>query len=117
MGGFLSKTFARRSTDDLEAVDLQEDAEKAGCRPISGHSERSIVSVHGVLRSVTLRPVDDVTVLEADLYDGSATVTLIWLGRRRIEGISAGRQLTAHGRLGMRGTDRVIYNPEYELGS
>ena len=32
------------------------------------------------LRSVTLRPVDGVSCLEAELYDGSAAVTLIWLG-------------------------------------
>ena len=74
-----------------------------------------MVTIHGVLRSVTLRPVDGVTALEAELYDGSAGVTLIWLGRRKIEGVAAGRQLKAYGRIGMRGGDRVIYNPRYEL--
>ena len=43
------------------------------------------------------------------------SVTLVWLGRRKIEGIAAGRQLKAFGRIGMRGTTRIIYNPRYEL--
>ena len=68
-----------------------------------------------MLRSVTLRPLDGVTALEAELYDGSDSVSLIWLGRRKIEGVAAGRQLTAHGRIGMRSGARVIYNPRYEL--
>ena len=40
---------------------------------------------------------------------------LIWLGRRKIEGIAAGRQLKAYGRIGTRNGCRVIYNPRYEL--
>ena len=59
--------------------------------------------------------VDGVTALEAELYDGSDSVTLIWLGRRTIEGVEAGRRLTAHGRIGRRGEERVLYNPSYEL--
>ena len=33
----------------------------------------------------------------------------------QIEGVAAGRRLKAFGRIGMRGGDRVIYNPRYEL--
>ena len=51
----------------------------------------------------------------ATLHDGSDTVTLVWLGRRRIEGIGVGRRLTVHGRVGRRGSERVLYNPRYEL--
>ena len=114
MGRF-SKTLERLSTESQEAGELKSDAAKAGCQLISSQADRCLATIHGVLRSVTLRPVDGVTALEAELYDGSDSVTLVWLGRRTIEGVKAGRQLTAHGRIGMRGTTRVIYNPRYEL--
>lgn len=117
MTGIISRTLGRLSTVDHEAGELQLDAEKAGCAPICDQPMRDLVAIHGVLRSVTLRPVNGVSALEAELYDGSASVTLVWLGRRRIEGIKPGRQLTAHGRLGIRNGERVLYNPRYELNA
>jgi hypothetical protein len=113
--GRISRTLERLSTENIEAEELQSEAAKAGCKLIASQADRAVVTIHGVLRSVTLRPVDGVTALEAELYDGSDSVTLIWLGRRKIEGVSAGRQLKAYGRIGMRNGDRVIYNPRYEL--
>ena len=53
--------------------------------------------------------------LEAELYDGSGSLTLVWLGRKRVPGIEVGRVLTATGRLGLREGGRVLYNPRYEL--
>lgn len=114
MGRF-SRTLERYSNERLEAGELTTDAARAGCRPIASQADRAVVTIHGVLRSVTLRPVDGVTALEAELYDGSDSVTLIWLGRRKIEGVAAGRHLKAFGRIGTRGGTRVIYNPRYEL--
>lgn len=115
MPGIFSRVIERMSTEKQEAGDLRDDAARAGCLPIDEQGERSRVHIHGVLRSVTLRPVDGVTALEAELYDGSDAVTLVWLGRRRIEGIAVGRRLTATGRLGRRGSERVLYNPRYVL--
>ena len=53
--------------------------------------------------------------LEAELYDGSDVVTLVWLGRRHIAGIEPGRQLTIRGRVATRDDRKVVYNPYYEL--
>src|SRR5690606_41512258 len=53
--------------------------------------------------------------LEAELYDGSGTVTLVWLGRRRIGGVEPGTALTVRGRVALRDGEYVIYNPHYEL--
>jgi hypothetical protein len=114
MGRF-SRTLERLSSENIEAEELQSDAAKAGCKLIASQADRAVVTIHGVLRSVTLRPVDGVTALEAELYDGSDCVSLIWLGRRKIEGVAAGRHLKAYGRIGMRNGNRVIYNPRYEL--
>ena len=115
MTGLFTRTLERLSPEHQEAGELKEDAAKAGCSPITAQPDRCVAKVHGTLRSVTLRPIDGITALEAELYDGSDSVTLIWLGRRTIEGVEAGRRLTAHGRIGRRREERVLYNPSYEL--
>jgi hypothetical protein len=56
-----------------------------------------------------------VPTLEAELYDGSGSVILVWLGRRQIAGIEPGRTLTARGRIAENQGRGVIYNPWYEL--
>ena len=103
------------TTGSLEDAELREDAEAAGCGPISNCGDRQVATLHGTLRTVTLRPRGGVSALEAELYDGSGTATLIWLGQRRIAGISPGRQVTVRGRVGIQDGNRVLYNPRYEL--
>lgn len=115
MSGLLSRTLERLSPEHQEAGELKQDAAKAGCSLIGSQPDRCVATLHGTLRSVTLRPVDGITTLEAELYDGSDTMTLIWLGRRTIEGVEPGRRITVHGRIGRRGGERVLYNPRYEL--
>ncbi|WP_396230783.1 OB-fold nucleic acid binding domain-containing protein, partial [Frankia sp. EI5c] len=53
--------------------------------------------------------------LEVDLYDGSGTVTLVFLGRKHIAGIEAGRSVKASGRVVLRDERTTIFNPRYEL--
>jgi hypothetical protein len=96
---------------DALHIDVDDDA----CCLIKDQPDRCLANLHGSLRSVSLHSVDGVAALEADLYDGSEAITLIWLGRDTIEGIEAGRTLTVHGRVGRRGKERVLYNPRYEL--
>ena len=105
------------STGSIEAAELKRDAENAGCTPISSHGDRDLVTLHGSLSTVTLRPRGGVLALEAELYDGSGAVTLVWLGRRQIPGISPGRQLTVYGRLGCSDGRKVLFNPRYELSA
>ncbi|HEV7166606.1 MAG TPA: hypothetical protein VGN49_01410 [Micrococcaceae bacterium] len=42
-------------------------------------------------------------------------VRLIWLGRRRVPGISAGTQLRFEGMVAVRDGLPTIYNPRYEI--
>ena len=53
--------------------------------------------------------------LEAELFDGTEGVTLIWLGRRRIPGIEPGRTMRVRGRIALREGRKVLYNPYYEI--
>jgi hypothetical protein len=105
------------SSDDLEAEELRGDTTRAGCCMIADVVDRERVDLHGSLRTVTLRPRGGVPALEAELYDGSGVVTVIWLGRRRIAGIEPGRSVKVSGRTGIQEGNRVIYNPRYELRS
>ena len=89
--------------------------ETAGCTRIGDCDDRQIVKVTGTLRTVTLRPRAGVPALEAELFDGSAALDVVWLGRRSIVGIEPGRKLIASGRVSMSHGRRVLFNPKYEL--
>ncbi|HEX5742035.1 MAG TPA: hypothetical protein VFY17_10870, partial [Pilimelia sp.] len=80
--------------DELEAAELRRDSVAAGCIPAGQCRRGQLVSVSGRLRAVVYPPRGTVPNLEADLYDGSDVVTLVWLGRRAIAGIEPGRALT-----------------------
>ena len=114
-GRFRKSLSKWASSDEMDARELREDAVKAGCCPIEEADDRSRVEIQGNLRTVTLRPRGGVPALEAELYDGSALLTLVWLGRRRIAGIEPGRQIKVTGRIGLQDKVRVMFNPRYEL--
>ena len=82
---------------------------------ISEAPDRALVTVEGTLRTITLRPRGGVPALEAELSDGTSTLTVIWLGRRQIAGISPGRAMRVRGRIGQLEGTRTMYNPRYEL--
>jgi hypothetical protein len=103
------------SEAELDAEELQRESVQGG-RTLAGQCERGqLVTISGRLRTVVYTPRTNLPTLEADLYDGSDVVTLVWLGRRHIAGIEPGRQLTAKGRVALRDDRKVIYNPYYEL--
>jgi hypothetical protein len=103
------------SSASMEAEELRETTEKSGCCLVEKAKDRQVVELQGSLRTVTLRPRGGVPALEAELYDGSGVITLIWLGRRRIAGICPGRQIKVSGRIGNTDGMRVMFNPRYEL--
>jgi len=114
--GRLRRSISRwASSDDLEAASLRSDTAQAGCCPVAEAPDRSYVELQGTLSTVTLRPRGGVPALEAELYDGSGVITVIWLGRRRIAGIEPGRRIKVQGRIGLQETTRVMFNPRYEL--
>ena len=115
MGGLMNRSREHLTPEHEEPADAKLDADQDACCLIKDQPDRCMANLHGTLRSVSQRPIDGVTALEAELDDGTEPLTLIWLGRDVIEGIEAGRTLTVHGRVGRRGKERVLYNPRYEL--
>jgi hypothetical protein len=115
--GLFSRVTARLTRTELEfeAQELQEDTGRLGATPIAELADRSDAVVCGSVRSVTLRPRVNVPALVVELYDGSKTLNLVWLGRRRIGGIVPGTYLTAHGRVTFKHGVPTIFNPAYEI--
>ncbi|WP_235562123.1 OB-fold nucleic acid binding domain-containing protein [Marmoricola sp. Leaf446] len=103
------------SSDREEARELRQDTRKAGLVSIAEAPDREPVILQGTLKTVSLRPRGGVPALEAELYDGSGSITVLWLGRRRIAGITPGRGIRVMGRVGVHDGHRVMYNPRYFL--
>lgn len=109
----LHHAFASQA--ELEADDERIESRKVGCTAVADLPDRARATVNGVLRSVTLRPRQGVAALEAELYDGTGTVDLVWLGRREISGIDPGRRGSFEGLVCNVASRATIYNPRYEL--
>jgi hypothetical protein len=116
--GWLGRALRRLTVDDaaLDAEDLLDEvAGERGAKPVGTCAPGQPVTVTGRLRSVVYTPRDTVPTVDAELYDGSGSVHLVWFGRNRIAGIEPGRGLVARGRIADQGGLKVIYNPWYEL--
>ncbi len=115
--GRLRSVLHRLASSDatLEAEDLRETSDRLGGTPVQELPDRQAACVCGVLRSVTLRPRAGVPALVAELYDGSGTLFVVWLGRRQIAGIEPGRTVRVRGRVAQREGRPVMFNPRYEL--
>lgn len=111
-------SFLHRLTADvsaLDAVELQSDVARCAAIPLRTLKRGEVATVTGRLRAVVYTPREHVPTLQAELFDGSASIDLVWLGRRRIAGIEPGRTVMARGRVGVHDGRLAIYNPWYEL--
>lgn len=116
--GYLRR-LTRRLTEDLEQRDVEELSDEvlnAGAQRAIDCQRGQEVTVVGTLRSVETNGEGCSGGVRAELFDGSDTVTLVWLGQRRIPGIDTGRTLRVRGRLGkLENGTKAIYNPHYEI--
>jgi hypothetical protein len=111
--GRLARLMA--SQEEVHAEQEQHESAKLGGTPVLELQHRQRAMVCGTLRSVTLRPRAGVPALVAELFDGTGTVSVVWLGRRQIAGIEPGRRLRIEGLVTEAEGTRVVYNPRYEL--
>ena len=104
------------SQEEIAASEERAEARTAvGCVAVGDLAPRARAKVSGVIRSVVVRPRDGVPALEAELYDGSGSLALVWLGRREIGGIEPGRRLKVDGMVCQLDGARTMFNPAYEL--
>lgn len=116
-GGRLRRLVAAWSQDksDQHAETLRGEVRHLGVTPICDCTPGEPATVTGVLRSVTLRPREGVPAVEAELYDGSGRILVVWLGRRRIHGVEPGRGIIVAGRITCTTEKPTIFNPRYTL--
>ncbi len=112
------RRLTRKLTEDVEQLDAQEMAESAeasGARRACDCSRGDEVTMLGRLRSVDTCSKAASANIEAEFFDGTDTVTLVWIGRRKIPGVAPGKTVLIRGRVGERDGRKIVYNPYYEL--
>ena len=117
-GGYLRR-LTRRLTEDPEqhdAAELSDEAANTGAQRAIDCRRGQEVTMVGALRSVEANAKGCAGGVRAELFDGTDTVILVWLGQRRIPGIESGRTLRVRGRLAtLDNGAKAIYNPHYEI--
>lgn len=116
--GMALKDRLRKMTapqSERDAADIAEQCHGRGTAAVTSCRVGQHVAVAGTVRCVRLAPLAGAPTFEVDLYDGSGTVRLVFLGRRTIPGLTAGRTLIAQGRLTRRDDRMTLFNPRYEL--
>ena len=103
------------SNAELESQERQRVAEASGASRADDLCDRQRATLRGTITMLTIRPRAGMPWLEAELSDGSGSVTLIWMGRREIPGVEAGRELIVTGRASCVDGGKRIYNPHYVL--
>ncbi len=116
--GYLRR-LTRRLTENPEQRDVDEltdEAASTGAQRAIDCQRGQEVTMVGTLRSVEANAKGCAGGVRAELFDGTDSVMLVWLGQRRIAGIESGRTLRVHGRLGkLDNGAKAIYNPHYEI--
>jgi amino acid transporter len=86
-----------------------------GCAPISELRYRDRARIGGRVRSLRVAPQHDVPLLELVLDDGTAAISVVFLGRRGLAGVEVGTRLVVEGTVGLHHNRLAMLNPAYEL--
>ena len=103
------------SNADLDAEELREELEQQAADAIADVKLGSVTTHTGKIRSLVFRPEVKVPALEAEIFDGTGFIVVIWLGRRTIAGIKPGTSISVTGRLVNVDGKLTMYNPKYTI--
>ncbi|MET0894580.1 MAG: OB-fold nucleic acid binding domain-containing protein [Acidimicrobiia bacterium] len=112
------KKLVERLTKPTEEIDREHLTEFCDARllePMDSLEPRHRVRVGGEVRSVRIVPRAGAPALEVTISDGRASVVAVFLGRRRIAGLSPGRKVAVEGVVARDGLRSLLTNPAYEL--
>jgi RecG-like helicase len=116
--GAIRRFLSRLSESDEGrlAEELQQwSARVPGTVRIAETQPRQRVKVAGMVRRITVRPVEGFEALEVVLTDGTGMLSARWLGRRGIRGLALGSRLVLEGVLGEEGGVKRMVNPTFEF--
>ncbi len=112
------KKLVERLTKPVEEIDRQNltaYCDRHELTPLDAVQPRSHVTVGGEVRSVTIVPRAGAPALEVTVSDGRGVVVGVFLGRRKIAGLSPGRKVRLDGMAARDGKRILLFNPIYEL--
>jgi RecG-like helicase len=104
----------RTGTDDDEQGVAAHHTRGAGCVPIGDVAWKQRVTVEGRIKMVQVGTAAGKS-LEAQVYDDTGGVRLLFFGRTRIPGIVPGAVIRASGTVGEYKGHLALANPRYEL--
>jgi len=117
--GFLSRIFGKLTESDESRLAEETRGWAAtvdGTVPIAEAALRRRVKLAGVVRRITVLPMEGSESLEAVISDGSGEATVVFMGRRLLPGLNLGTRVVVSGVLGEQrdGTRRIV-NPKFEF--
>ncbi len=105
-----------KPVDEQDRETLASWCAELGSTPLDAVELRQPVRIAGEIRSVRIVPRAGAASLEATVQDGrGGAVTAVFLGRRKITGLSPGRRVLFEGVVTRHGGNCLIYNPVYQL--
>ncbi len=112
------KKMVERLTKPVDELDREELTEYCDAREFESMDHlvpRRPVQVGGEVRAVRIVPRAGAPALEVTVSDGRGQVVAVFLGRRKIAGISPGRRIAVQGVVARDGNRSLVFNPAYEL--
>jgi RecG-like helicase len=112
------KKMVERFTKPVDELDREQLTEYCDARllaPMDQVVPRSAVRVGGEVRAVRIVPRAGAPALEVTVSDGRAQVIAVFLGRRKIAGLSPGRRIALSGVVARDGNRLLLFNPVYEI--
>ncbi len=106
---------ARRRPAPIGAVATAARPRADGSTAMGDLTWRNRATVRGQVRTVNVTPVSGTPRLECEVFDETGGITLVFYGRRAIQGIQPGARLQAEGMVGDTDGFLTIANPSYVL--
>jgi hypothetical protein len=107
------KKMVERFTKPVEEIDREQLTAFCDARQLSAMDTiepRKRLRAGGEVRSVRIAPALEVTV-----SDGRGSIVGVFLGRRKIAGLSPGRKVAFEGVVARDGKRYLLFNPVYEF--
>lgn len=109
----------KRALKDLKSRDENEFSQVSSKEPevrsIASVTSRERATFRGTITSLVVPAFGEQRGLEIELSDGTAVLSVIWLGREKIHSITAGTKIYVSGFVGFNAGRRIMYNPNYAI--
>ncbi len=114
--GFLARLT--ESDEQRLAEEIERWAEHIpGTVRVARANVRDRAKVAGVVKRITVRPMEGSEALEALVSDGTGEIRIVWMGRRSIPGLKLGTRIVVEGVVAEQRGERRMVNPTFEFAA